>query len=156
MAGKSRPAHELKRLGETVVFAGAVLGLTYLAFVLVVLFQTSVMTNGLATDSRRLLIVAGVLTGVYFASVVLVQFPLLRLANRLHIHRAASTVLGAVLGIVPIIMLAVIFRRQDAVYVVSNYVDLYRLLPLNLLLDLIPYVGSGALLGWFAARPRAA
>jgi hypothetical protein len=145
----------LKSLRETVVFAGAILGLTYLAFVLVVLFETSVMTNGLATNTERLLIVAGVLTGVFFASAVLVQFPLLRLANRAHIGRAGSTGFGAVLGVVPIVILAFVFRQKEAATVAVGYLNLYRLVPLALLMDLAPYVLSGAALGWLAWKPDA-
>lgn len=147
------PLGELKKVRDTLLFTAAVLGLTYLAFVTTMVIQ-GFLSGGLIPDTVRLLALAAVFTGVVFASGILLQLPLLSLLRYAHIGRPATVFAGALLGIVPLLIVLVLFRLVEDVRAMATYMRLWQLSVGGVLLDLAPYMTIGAVIGWYASRPR--
>lgn len=148
------PKSELKKVRDTLLFTAGVFALTFLAFVTTMLLQ-GFIAGGLIPDTVRLMALAAIFTGVVFASGVLLQLPLLTLLRYAHIGRAATIFAGALLGIVPVVIVLILFRVIDDVRALATYMRFWQLSAAGVVLDLAPYVAAGAAIGWYASRPRA-
>ena len=150
------PLHvrELKKFGESLAFTVASLLLTFLAFVLVILLQS--MGRELPEgEMERLLTLAAIFTAVVFVCAIFIQLPLLRLAARARISVMGSIAVGALLGFVPVSVLALLLHERNDPRRLAAHVTFWAHASRSLLVEAVICVAAGATIGWLAAKSTA-